>query len=950
MPKLMVGRAPQLAELHRTLDIAAAGNSRLVLIGGDAGGGKTTLVQAFGREAIDRPATVELGECLPLEGLAYAPVSRLLRGLIDTYSAGRVLDWAGAARVGLSAVLPDLVPAPEATDTMRLQLYEAVTQVIERASRDRPLILIIEDLHWADQPTRQLLNFVARALTDSPVMIIMTYRSDELTRRHPVRPFLAELARLPQLRRIDLPRLNRPETVELLTDLIGREPSSSMIDVITARSEGVPYFIEELARAAVDCRDCLPDNLRDALSVRIQGLSEETQSLLRVLAVAGQRVDHDILEAVAGQETGAADLDHRLREAIDAQVLRVDATGYVFGHALLQETVNEDILPGQRARLHGRYATVIEELPRLSELVRARELARHWFEAHEQHQAFRWAYRAARSDDVAAHDSLLMYERVLELWDRVPDPAGFAGPRAEVLQRAAEAARAAIDPERALALIKESVAETAPDDHERLAERLIYRSRQLTTLMRSGAVIDAERALALLPADPPTEVRAEVLERLSVCLMLEQGRAAEALRRSRELIETGIALGSRRLEASGRNWAGSVMVALGDEEAGLAELRRAEPLSQGDADSMIRYFVNLSDAQYWAGRFTAAVATARAGLEAAEPLGLDRTMGVMLAGNAAVALLALGDWPEAQRLIDQALRLDPPAKHGAHLRLLRGWVSLWTGDLDGAEQILIEYRSLIINDVPSPQYAIMAIGLEIWLGLWRDDPERAWGGAQFLFQNWDRLHASMVFEPLAAAARAARLLDGGEGERTAAIRRHLAHSVRTTLGRHWTPTIEAELAGTTEAWRTAWQDTESCGGQATIRPYAGLRFAERLIADHDHDHEVAGVITTALAAADHLGATRLSVPLRDLAGRAGVALEAPEPVAAAPDPAGPLSSLTPREREVLTLVAQGRTNGEIARELVISTKTASVHVSNILTKFGVTNRGEAAALAHHHTR
>ena len=946
MPKLMVGRAPQLAELHRILDTAAAGSSRLVLVGGDAGGGKTTLVHAFGREAIDLPATIELGECLPLEGLAYAPVSRLLRGVIDTYGADRVLDWAGAARVGLSAVLPDLVSAPAAADdTMRMQLYEAVTQVIEQASRARPLVLIIEDLHWADQPTQQLLNFVARALTDAPVMMIMTYRNDELTRRHPIRPFLAELTRLPQLRRIELPRLNRDETVELLTDLIGREPASSMIDVIAQRSEGVPYFIEELARAAVDCRDCLPDNLRDALSVRIQGLSEETQALLRIMAIAGQRVDHDVLEAVYEHEAGAGDLDLLLREAIDAQVLRVDSSGYVFGHALLQETVNEDILPGQRARLHGRYATVIEELPRLSELVRARELARHWFEAHEQHQAFRWAYRAARSDDVAAHDSLRMYERVLELWDRVPDPEGFAGSRAEVLERAANAARAAVDPERSLALIKESVAQTDPDDHERLAVRLAFQSRQLTTLMRAGAVREARRALDLLPAEPPTEARAEALERYGVSLMLEQGKAAEAYAIAREQIAAGLALGSTRIESSGRNWAGSVMVALGDDEAGLAELERAELLSQGDTDAMIRYYVNMSDAQYWAGRYADAVRTARSGLAAAEPLGLDRTMGGMLAGNAGAALFALGDWSDGRRLIDRALRLDPPAKHRAHLRLLRGWVLLWTGDLEATEQLLVEYRSLLVEDVPAPQYAIMAISLEIWLGLWQNDPERSWRGVGHLLQNWQRFHASMVLEPLAAAARVARLLDGGTGVRTASIRDHFDRSVPTAMRRHWAPTIEAELAGTTEAWRAVWQQPDP-EAQVLIRPYAGLRLAELLV---DQDRDAAEVIRPALALADRLGSGLLSVPLRELAVRAGLAPERDQPPVEEEPAAGPLTSLTPREREVLTLVAQGRTNGEIARELVISTKTASVHVSNILTKFGVTNRGEAAAVAHEHS-
>ena len=169
----------------------------------------------------------------------------------------------------------------------------------ERASAPGPLVVIMEDIHWADESTRHLLRFLARALTDASVMIIASYRTDELTRRHPLRPFLAEVGRLNGTVRVDVPNLDRGEVAELLSQLLDRPPSNAVIDMVYRRSEGIPYFVEELTRSAA--RGCIdmPDTLRDALNVRVQALSEEAQGTVQLAAVAGNRVDHELLEAVA---------------------------------------------------------------------------------------------------------------------------------------------------------------------------------------------------------------------------------------------------------------------------------------------------------------------------------------------------------------------------------------------------------------------------------------------------------------------------------------------------------------------------------------------------------------------------------------------------------------------------------------------------------------------------
>ena len=179
----------------------------------------------------------------------------------------------------------------------------------ERASEHGPLVVIMEDIHWADESTRHLLRFLARALTDAPVMIIASYRTDELTRRHPLRPFLAEIGRLTGTVRVDVPSLDRAEVAELLSRLLDRPPSNAVIDMVFRRSEGIPYFVEELTRSAA--RGCIdmPDTLRDALNVRVQTLSDEAQQVVELAAVAGNRVEHELLARRRGGAT--LDLDSR---------------------------------------------------------------------------------------------------------------------------------------------------------------------------------------------------------------------------------------------------------------------------------------------------------------------------------------------------------------------------------------------------------------------------------------------------------------------------------------------------------------------------------------------------------------------------------------------------------------------------------------------------------------
>lgn len=945
-----MGRVPELTRLRELAAGVQVDGSRLVLIGGDAGSGKTTVVDAFVRDLLSAPGTptqVVRGQCVPLggDGLPFAPVAGALRQLVSAYGGDQVLAWAGASRVGLGAVLPDLITPPSEPATLRLQLFEAVARLLEGATETGPLVVVVEDLHWADESTRHLLRFLAGALTDAPVLLLATYRTDELDRRHPLRPFLAEVGRLPGVTRLEIGGLSRDEVAELLTRLLGRVPSAVATDLVHRRSEGLPYFVAELAgSAARGCVD-MPDTLRDALNVRVQRLSDRAQETVQVAAVAGHRVAHLLLELAS--DRSPAELDADLREAVDAAILTVDDDGYEFRHALLREVVHEDLLPGRHTRLHARFATLLEERPELAPGGAATEIAHHWSAAHDAPRAFAWSLAAARSGSTAHVETLKQYERALELWDRVPDPETVAGcSHLALLDTAGEAARDAGEIERSLALTKQALAETTDQTPVTdVVRRWSDRGQRLSRLMRPGAVEALQTAVDLLPADAPTALRVRILNHRAIVSVLA---GADAYAIAQDAVALAERHGDAAIESHTRNTLGVCLVSRGDEAAGLAELVRAGELAGGRLPVMLRYHINYSDALHLTGQYEAAVDQALAGVQLAADLGLERSLGAMLAGNAAEPLIALGRWDRAARLIERSLELDPPAHHYAHLRLLQAWLRLWTGHLAEGEEILTEFGGLISGPPVAPQYSFGALCTDATLALATDDPERAWADLSRLLDQWDLHHAAHHYPALWFAARAAQLSEPAvRPERLALVRARFGAAEPVRYREIWGPVIEAELVDDPATWQAALTHVGRGDGPAYLRPYVGLRVGQHLVRAHERA-EARTVLERAAAQAAELGAELLLAPIRALGRRAGLALGADQPTATGQPGAadGRLAGLTSREAEVLRLVAAGRTNGEIGARLFISTKTASVHVSNILAKLGASSRGEAAAIAH----
>ena len=300
-------------------------------------------------------------------------------------------------------------------------MFDAVRALLLRRAERSPVVVVLEDLHWADRSSRDLVAFLARTLRSGRVTLVASYRSDELHRRHPLRPLLAELVRLPGVERLELAPFSRAELAEHLEAIAGAPLPADQVERIYARSEGNPFYAEQLlAAGAGDAEVALPSTLADVLLARVQALSEPAQQVLRVAAVAGRRVSHRLLAEVAGWPE--AELEQGLREAIGAGVLVADSnTGtYTFRHALLQEAVYGDLLPSEQVRLHAGYARLLAAEP---EGVAA-ELAHHCLASHDLVGALRASLAAAREAEAV----LAPAETLRHLEQRAQAVGAGAGP------------------------------------------------------------------------------------------------------------------------------------------------------------------------------------------------------------------------------------------------------------------------------------------------------------------------------------------------------------------------------------------------------------------------------------------------------------------------------------------------------------------------------------------
>jgi len=995
----LVGRDAEVARLRQALDGAAAGQPAIVVVAGEAGVGKTRLVAELLHDAAGVGAVALTGGCLDVgEGvLAYAPLVEALRSLARGIDPAELERALGAARGELTRLVPELAPqdggevAPAPGPLVPTRLFELLLGMLHRLAERAPVLLVVEDLHWADQSTRNLLGFLARNLRGG-VALVVTYRSDELHRRHPLRPFLAELDRSGRAERLELGRLGRRELAELLAGILNEPVPPALVGEILARSEGNPFFAEELLAAHLEGAR-LPLALRDLVLARVETLSEPTQRVLEAAAVAGARVDHELLAAVVGQD--AEELVRLLREAVSHHVLAVDQSSgaYVFRHALVQEAIYDDLLPVQRAPLHAAYARALDRrIEQRAERQGERQggaaaaaergqLAYHWYAAHDQGQALLACVQAGQAAEAASAlaEALEHYERALELWDQVPAAAARSSlDRVTVLQRAGEVANLAGRYDRAVAL-----ARLAFDRVDEVAEplragALLERLARYHWLAGDSptAMLIIERAVAVIPAEPPTRVLARALAAHGQLLML-MSRHSPAQARCEEAVVVARKVGARAVEGHALTTLGTSLSLLGKVEAGIANLEEGRQIAVelGAVDDQCRAHSNLATVLELNGRAADAVGVYLAGVEVGRQLGALGHYGPAQLPDAAAALLSLGRREEAERVLAEAFDLDlVSAAHWVRPLTARGKLRLWEGDLAAAradfQRILDESTAPLDPQVAAPVLAGLA-EVAVWDGRLSDaraavaDGLATLASAEEPYWITQLCRTGMAVE--AAAAEQARDRHA-DAEHKAAHQRAagLIEQMRSATQAPnvvVTPAVAANLLAAEAEWSRVTGPSDPDGWAASAAAwdalsypwpaaYAHWRRAEALLAQRAPRDAAATALATAWTLASRFDARLLIAELGALARRARIQLplqpgggaadgSASEP-APEPDPLG----LTPREREVLALIADGRTNRQIATALFISDKTAGVHVSNILAKLGVASRGEAAAVAH----
>jgi DNA-binding CsgD family transcriptional regulator/tetratricopeptide (TPR) repeat protein len=847
----------------------------------------------------------------------------------------------------LSADADEVRTASIAAGEARARLFEEFLSLLERLAEHRPLVLVVEDAHWADRSSRDLLAFLIgyqRALRN--VLIVATFRSDELHRTHPLRPLLAELARIDWVERVDLPPLTRGQAEELAAALLGEAPDPALAEAVYQRAEGNPLFTEELLACSSTC-DVVPDTLSDLLLQAVRRLPEETQEILRVASAASGVTSHALLAEVTGRS--GAELATAIRPAVAANVLVTSGDGYSFRHALIQEAVHRDLLPGEHAAMHGKFARAIEADPTLVPRGRADiERAHHWYSAHDITWALIGSWRAVeQSSNAFAHaERLVLLDRVLELWDRVPDAAErIEVDHVRVLEAAADAAGDAGEHRRGLAFTELALAELDETaEPARVALLLLRRHIIRKDLGLAASMDDLERGLALVPETVSRKARTQLLLAAAHC-----GTDSEHPRREwgREALRLAREDGDFAAEAQGL--ADLAMMEGGPGEVAAADSESLRLIAQAVAIAqraeayhpILKLFIIESHLLCGAGEFEMAARAAERGIADAERHGLARTSGAFLAINRAEPLYGLGHWDEAVKTIERALDLAPPPRTKVGLWLLHGGIAFGRGDPATAARRVAASKAALSEGAYDCQYHLPLAALDIDMTLAAEGPAAAVALAAEVIQQYDLSAASprYAWPVLVAAAAAARQAPGDDAAILLDRLRTLAEKLDAfgPVQRAWQGSFAALDSRSDDVGRLASADAAVAAWETAGQPYSAavaLVYAARVALATGARYAAVARLRRAAPIAERLGARPLAEQIAALAAQAG------------DSPNGSSEhGLTHRELEVLRLVAAGQSNREIAAALVISPKTASVHVSNILAKLGAATRTEAAVKA-----
>jgi DNA-binding CsgD family transcriptional regulator/tetratricopeptide (TPR) repeat protein len=972
----LVGRHAELAEISAAWDDVCQGQAVGFLISGEAGVGKTRLVQECIERVLSRGGQVLAGSSFRISsgGLPYGPVLDALRRLLRDRSAVSLAELAGPRFAMLDQMFwPEAAAVPENPDgdasLRQARLFDVFLALLSHLAEQAPVLLVIEDVHWAEQSTLDLLSFLTVALRREPVMLVVTYRDDEPA-AGPLPAALVELLRGVFMNRLPLSPFGVGDLGALLTQLAGNPLPGAVVDEIADRSGGNAFFAEELFEAR-GIGEEVPARVRDVVLLRVGTFSADAQVALRICAVIGRRIGYPLLATVA--ELPEKALLAALRELAANRVLQADTgNAYRFRHALAHEAVYSDLLPGERARLHARVAAALSERPQLGDRPRstaAAVIAHHWEATGDVPRALAAVAAAGRAaaEVRAFREGLTYFTRALDLWDEVDDVADAGVERSELLADAARCAHDAGEHETAVRLVEEALAATPRADV--VARALLHEA--LGTYMDR---IDGARALRaftkayhLLATSDALAERARVTAALANSLSI-RGLYPDSAPLWEETLSLARAAGCKREEVLGLKTSGWHFAMHGEPDTGIGRMREALQVArdEDDVEGICLTYNHLCLALDFVGWSADAVATAEEALRWSADLGLMFPPMIDMLDSMVLVLYRNGRWAQAEEVADRLL-----ASHHAAARALMTYVVLAElgtarGRPEEAAQQLKQAQEQLKNDEDPLDHGLVHAAAAAY-SMWQEEYETARAeveaGLEMVGSHGDdqQTVALCVLGLRIEADEAERRRARGRADLDDVLRHGTAlhdraRSLWQQMGVRQRSFPEAAVdaaMGEAEFARLlgddpspdAWSEVAD-GWDRLARPYpaayARWREAEELV--RKRDSRAADVLREAQENADRLEARALLREITALADRARLDLGAP-PVAPVEEPEHPFH-LTERELQVLALLKEGRRNREIARSLFISESTASVHVSNILAKLNAANRVEAAAIAH----
>ncbi|HSN43547.1 MAG TPA: AAA family ATPase, partial [Propionibacteriaceae bacterium] len=684
----LVGRVAELEVLRENQTATTSGVPRTVLVCGEAGIGKTRLVDEFCHGLPD-DVTVIVGECVATGavGTPLAPIRRMLRVLLEEIGEHAFQTAAGFGYPILSAFVPQLAREGRAPPTRPGQLGEAVEELLHSLSRDRPLVLILTDVHWADDDTLSMIQSLVGLLHGCQLLTILTVRTDELPAREQLRGLIGELERTRRATRLQLSPLSEDEVSELLETLTGDSVSESAARAIAQRSEGVPFFVEELAGLEPDA---LPETLRDVLLAPYRRLGPEARDFVNCLAVGWPRLDLDLVHAVFDRSSLAV----ASAGAIASGIVTSRGQEYAFRHSLVREAVYAEMLPGTRVGWHAAYGRALAD-----NHGDPAGVAEHWWAAGNREQALTsaiWAAASARR--AAAYANAARFdEQAIDLWEQVAQPEALVQmAKWQLLEQAADDWATAGELTRAVQLVDDALG-LLPCDHTRDHARLILVNR-LRRGHRPGPgspdPLDHAFALVATSDDPGDRAIAASIRTLQASEHLRAGAIdeAEALVASARTLASGL---SQDLRVALVAVETPLLMVRGDVEGAAAAVVGIGDVSNAPLDTRLQYGLIRTRLHGWLEGPASAAEVGDTYYQLARRSGRERALGLPLLLVTAAQLYDLGEWSQARELTLRGLTLKPDAERTCGLLRLLHLHDLWRGDVDSATARYAEHRALI---------------------------------------------------------------------------------------------------------------------------------------------------------------------------------------------------------------------------------------------------------------